>query len=548
MSLPNSPFASYEPYRGVASTILPGTSSSTIGSPSSSLSPPRSFRNHPSNRHLLIASLSLSKDAVKLDTGGQKYLQAAVNAYFGSILLLRELMNRLLWREATSGASQTPSHLSTIAEELKRLNSIHEVYSERLEFLCDMYNIQVSVHALFCHPHHLVEELDAPMDEPQLRSYDIDTPPFNSDTNRAPQPGSDSPLSELPLGVSPSICRSVGQLIRRRMPGEDDKSRQTKDTILDEETHSQSAQERCSRRIGHINPLDTTPQASPLADLGAEIRKIDQMPIIRGGFCDIYRGERLGKQQVALRILRSYGAPRQLRQQSIAEAQIWAELRHPNILEFQGICDYGTSMSMVSPWLPNGNVVHYLASVAPTANRYKLLYDASQGLLYLHSLPNPIVHGDIKSANILVQNDGTACLADFGLSRFHEDVTVSSLRGMGSQRYMAPELFEGWENEALPMKNMASDCYALGQVVLELASGVRPFAEIPNEHIIYSAVSRGYRPKRPENDVAKTWLTDHVWKLVQSKQPSLTVERSQPLKQTVQICLGNWSHSMSHQK
>ncbi|KAF8314957.1 kinase-like protein [Clavulina sp. PMI_390] len=344
--------------------------------------------------------------------------------------------------------------------------------------------------------------------------------PWRVRTDRALQASSKLPPKELLPDALPNIRQGVWDIMRECTPGDNDESQLTMDTVVEKLSHYQSARRHRGDSDDHIPSSVMEERGSPLVDLSAEIRRIDQLPIMGGGFCDIYRGERLGKQQVALKILKTFGAPEQLRRRFLAEARIWAELRHPNILEFQGICDHGTSISMVSPWLPNGNIIHYLASVAPTANRYKLLYDASQGLLYLHSLPSRIVHGDIKSANILVQNDGTACLGDFGLSRLHEEVTASSLRDMGSQRYMAPELFEGWENDSLPMKNMETDCYAMGQVVLELASGMRPFAEIPNEHIIYSAVSRGYRPKRPESDVAKVWLTDRVWKLVQSKQPS----------------------------
>jgi len=170
---------------------------------------------------------------------------------------------------------------------------------------------------------------------------------------------------------------------------------------------------------------------------------------------------------------------------------------------------------MVSPWLENSNVIHYTTVVDPHANRLKLLEEAADGLLYLHGYAPPIVHGDLKCANILVNDDGSACLADFGLSRTHEEVTSLSLRDAGSQRYMAPELFEGPENESVPLKTLASDIYAFGQVTLELLSGEKPFYRLRHEGMIYLAISRGDRPTRPDNAVSKVWLTDPVWNFIQ---------------------------------
>ncbi|KAF8342142.1 kinase-like domain-containing protein [Cantharellus anzutake] len=134
----------------------------------------------------------------------------------------------------------------------------------------------------------------------------------------------------------------------------------------------------------------------------------------------------------------------------LKEAELWSGLDHPNILKFYGICELGTSTAMVSPWLKNSNVIHYMATINPHANRLKLLEGAAEGLLHLHTYSPPIVHGDLKCANILVNDDGSACLADFGLSKAHEEVTSLSLRDAGSQRYMAPELFEGPETTIYP--------------------------------------------------------------------------------------------------
>lgn len=100
---------------------------------------------------------------------------------------------------------------------------------------------------------------------------------------------------------------------------------------------------------------------------------------------------------------------------------------------------------------------------------------------------------------------------------------------------MAPELFDAWEDENVPAKTLASDCYALGQAIVEvrsphnvvpmmmtaritlkLLSGAKPWFEYPQDNLVFMAITRGYRAKRPETELAKQWLRDPVWGLVQS--------------------------------
>jgi len=108
-------------------------------------------------------------------------------------------------------------------------------------------------------------------------------------------------------------------------------------------------------------------------------------------------------------------------------------------------------------------------------------------------------------------------------------------------RFMAPELFDAWEDETVPAKTLASDCYAFGQAIVEvrcvhcpaffyscdddkrlkqqLLSGQKPWFEYPQENLVFMAITRGHRAKRPETEMAKQWMTDPVWALVQSAYP-----------------------------
>lgn len=82
-----------------------------------------------------------------------------------------------------------------------------------------------------------------------------------------------------------------------------------------------------------------------------------------------------------------------------------------------------------------------------------------------------VVHGDLIGANILITDDGSACLCDFGLSsivaEFQGTSYITSTMG-GNIRWAAPELLRTGEDGTVPMVNIHSDTYSYGSVTLEV--------------------------------------------------------------------------------
>ncbi|KAJ7927805.1 kinase-like domain-containing protein, partial [Mycena leptocephala] len=134
-----------------------------------------------------------------------------------------------------------------------------------------------------------------------------------------------------------------------------------------------------------------------------------------GGFGDVFRAC-YGGSTVALKRMRipiGSDVAKKLR----AEALGWKNLRHPHILPLLGIDrdSFPSSVSLVSPWMENGNILSYLEpSEQRHANVERLLDEIAHGLQYLHF--HNIVHGDLRGSNILINEDSRACLADFGIS------------------------------------------------------------------------------------------------------------------------------------
>ena len=121
-------------------------------------------------------------------------------------------------------------------------------------------------------------------------------------------------------------------------------------------------------------------------------------------------------------------------------------------------------------------------------------------------------------ANILINDDGHACIADFGLLTIIPDQTsfistISFAEG-GTIRWMSPELLDP---ESFGLKDSRptneSDCYALGMVIYEVLSGRAPFSQC-KDPVVIRRVMDGERPGRPQG-IRGAWFTDGLWEMLE---------------------------------
>ncbi|KAJ6476188.1 hypothetical protein C8R45DRAFT_1009160 [Mycena sanguinolenta] len=240
----------------------------------------------------------------------------------------------------------------------------------------------------------------------------------------------------------------------------------------------------------------------------------EEHPMFAGGFGDIYRASHSGK-TVALKHMRHFiqsSDPeiRDIRLKLCREALVWKDLRHPHILPFLGIDrdSFPSALCTVSPWMEHGTVLKYLQAHG-RGNVDKFLYEIAQGLEYLHS--RDIIHGDLRGANILINDNWSACLADFGLSVFANATTsMHTSTRAGSLYWMAPELIDPGRFGCKFARTQSSDIYAFGCVCLELYTGYPPFAELSQAAALLRVVN-GERPGRPAGAAA---MSDALWKRV----------------------------------
>ncbi|KAJ6463328.1 kinase-like domain-containing protein [Mycena sanguinolenta] len=234
----------------------------------------------------------------------------------------------------------------------------------------------------------------------------------------------------------------------------------------------------------------------------------EEHPTFGGGYGDIFRASYNSK-PVALKRMRYFLRGAELRRVHLKfcrEALVWKDLRHPNILTFLGIDrdSFPSTLCMVSPWMEHGTILNYLQNHGH-ANVDKSLYEVAQGLQYLHS--RNIIHGDLRGANILVNENWSACLADFGLSNFSDATSSMTTNRGGSLYWMAPELIDPERFGLQFARTRATDVYAFGCVCLELYTGRPPFAEL-REPTVLLKIMNNERPQRP---VGPPIVPDALW-------------------------------------
>ncbi|XP_074311189.1 receptor-like serine/threonine-protein kinase At1g78530 [Silene latifolia] len=161
------------------------------------------------------------------------------------------------------------------------------------------------------------------------------------------------------------------------------------------------------------------------------------------------------------------------------ELEAMGDIKHRNIVTLYGYFTSPHYNLLIYELMPNGSLDSYLHGKLKDkkqldwATRYKIALGAAKGIAYLHHdcIPH-IIHRDIKSSNILLDENSEARVSDFGLATFMEpDKTHVSTMVAGTFGYLAPEYFDTGKATA------KGDVYSFGVVLLELLTGKKPMDE-----------------------------------------------------------------------
>ena len=167
------------------------------------------------------------------------------------------------------------------------------------------------------------------------------------------------------------------------------------------------------------------------------------------------------------------------------EAQAIAKLRHPNIVDVYDFGEFQGTPYMIVEYIPGGSLATRMAhGRLDTDKALSYLRGIAAGLDYAHN--HGVVHRDVKPANVLMTNEDTPVLADFGLAKLLQGSSVKSMTGVttGTPAYMAPEQVTGIR------VGPAADRYSLATIAYEMLTGVIPFDGMALMELLYAQVHR----------------------------------------------------------
>ncbi|EME27357.1 Serine/threonine-protein kinase EDR1 [Galdieria sulphuraria] len=231
-----------------------------------------------------------------------------------------------------------------------------------------------------------------------------------------------------------------------------------------------------------------------------------------GGFGIVYSGLWHGTQVAVKKLLDQDLTENQI-EEFRAEAKMMARLRHPNIVLFLGATTCPPNLSIVTELMTLGSLYKVLhgstkthrygdensehasgssssqSRILPLSWRQRVFMciDAARGLNYLHQHHPPIVHRDLKSLNLLVSENLTVKVSDFGLSRVRNRTFLTSRHCGGTPEWTAPEVLRSEQH------NEKADVYSFGVIMWEMITRKVPFEGMTSMQIIAAV---GFRKQK----------------------------------------------------
>jgi serine/threonine protein kinase len=192
----------------------------------------------------------------------------------------------------------------------------------------------------------------------------------------------------------------------------------------------------------------------------------------QGGMSVVYKAQhRMTEQVVALKILPpELAVHNDLRQRFLEEARALAKLEHENIVRLYHFGEEGGRFVLAMQFVEGQTFEQRIFKVGKVDWREASLIGAQvcRALEYAHA--RDVVHRDIKPSNVLVRDDGTALLMDFGIAKMNASTRLTATgQTMGTVRYMSPEQVRGQSVD------FRSDLYSLGATLFEAVVGETPF-------------------------------------------------------------------------
>ncbi|XAR73720.1 Dual-specificity kinase [Bertholletia excelsa] len=264
---------------------------------------------------------------------------------------------------------------------------------------------------------------------------------------------------------------------------------------------------------------------------GADVWEIDanllkfENKVGSGSFGDLYKGTYCS-QEVAIKILKPERVNKDMLKEFAQEVFIMRKIRHKNVVQFIGACTQPPNLCIVTEFMSRGSIYDFLhkqKGVFKLPALLKVALDVSKGMDYLHQ--NNIIHRDLKTANLLMDENEVVKVADFGVARVQAQTGVMTAE-TGTYRWMAPEVIEH-----KPYDHKA-DVFSFGIVCWELLTGELPYSYLTPLQAAIGVVRQGLRPTIPKHTHPKlVILLERCWQ----KKPTLRPNFSEIIEVLKQI-------------
>jgi len=242
----------------------------------------------------------------------------------------------------------------------------------------------------------------------------------------------------------------------------------------------------------------TPPAPSPTDLVGRTVGPYDLERLLgQGGFAWVFRGRELDGTPVAVKVLMPrYAGDPQFERRFRNEAEMAAQLQHPNIIRIRFVARSGSYVYFGMDLCADSLAARLQREgPLPEPDIVQITEDVAQGLRFAHG--RGVIHRDLKPDNILLRSDGSAVISDFGIARALSGHVASTGVDMaiGTPQYLSPEQAQGRPLDA------RVDFYALGITLFKAATGEVPFTssdwfELARMHVEQAPPS--LRKRRPE--------------------------------------------------
>jgi len=223
-----------------------------------------------------------------------------------------------------------------------------------------------------------------------------------------------------------------------------------------------------------------------------------------GAYGEVYKGQNLHRDIAVKRLLRARGAQELLN--FYREMELLSELRHENIVRFLGASIEESDMCILFELCRCSlyDMLHKSTEpLPPQPELVRILREVALGMIYLHMRDPPVLHLDLKSANVLLDEHYTAKVCDFGMSHVMEDAAAAAAeeegRGIGAPQWTAPEKLRGEKYDE------KADVYSYGVVLYETMARRMPYLGRNQNEIVIAAITRSLPRLRLADEESCRW-------------------------------------------